>query len=104
MRRVKFFVDKPFELDSTTTNQDNGDVYVNTILPTNCKLKDKNSTVMKFPSAIDVDQPSKVNLLVLPPDKQGNYPLKSRVIISGQKGKRILDQTLEFELSVVTGH
>jgi hypothetical protein len=99
------FVDKPFEMSWALIPLTSipRDVYCNTIIPTNFKLKDKKSSLMKFPSSIDVDKTSKASLLVLPPDKQDNYPLKSRVMITDKKGKRILDQTIEFELSVVNG-
>jgi Tol biopolymer transport system component len=102
---IPVFVDEPFEMSWTLIplTKIDGDLYVNTDFPTNFKLKDKKSSVMMFPSSIDVDKTSKAILLVLPPNKPGNYPLKSRVMITDKKGKRILDQTLEFEFSVFNG-
>jgi hypothetical protein len=77
-----------------------GDVYVGMNLPQDFKPKDKTSTVIRLPSTIGVDKSSRVTLSVLAPDKRGNYPINNRIIIPDAKGKKILDETIEFQVSV----
>jgi len=93
---------KPFELSWTLIplTKIPGDVYVNTTLPENFKSMDRKTTVVKFPSDIDVDKPSKLNLPFIAPDKQALYPLMGRVMIADKKGNKILDETIELEISV----